>query len=201
MDTLELTLFDVESKSSQIWSKLRRNVRALVHLKMCGAAQYKPNRSKSTSRTFDRGGVFVKACPMYVDRTRTRMLQQSSSQRVGALSLIPSCLGISGHPSGSRQGHPRYTGARSAGRPLVARTQFSTAVQCRNTPNIFQYMFFFGLFSSKCFLQLFSFVHCYVAFCNFFHTFHFFSLLFFFLQFLVIFVFHVAAKRGDLALG
>ena len=39
---------------------------------------------------------------------------QSSSQRFGALSLIPSCLGISGHPSGSRQGHPRYTGARSA---------------------------------------------------------------------------------------
>ena len=36
---------------------------------------------------------------MYFDRTRTRMLQQSSSQRVGALSLIPSCLGISGHPS------------------------------------------------------------------------------------------------------
>ena len=50
VDTLELTLFDVKSKSSQIWSKLRRNVR--VHkfrLKMCGASQYKPNRSKSTS--------------------------------------------------------------------------------------------------------------------------------------------------------
>ena len=51
VDTLELTLFDVESKSSsQIWSKLRRNVR--IHkfrLEMCGASQYKPNRSKSTS--------------------------------------------------------------------------------------------------------------------------------------------------------
>ena len=47
---------------------------------------------------------------------------QSSSQRVGALSPIPSCLGIGRHPSGSRQGHPRYTGARSAGRPWVART-------------------------------------------------------------------------------
>ena len=46
---------------------------------------------------------------------------QSSSQRVGALSLIPSCLGISGHPSGSRQGHPRCAGARSAGSPWVAR--------------------------------------------------------------------------------
>ena len=80
-----------------------------------------------------------------VCRSRTRMQQlkqsqqlqqQSSSQRVGASSLIPPCLGISGHPSGSRQGHPRYTGARSAGRPWVTRTQFSTAVQCRNTANM-----------------------------------------------------------------
>ena len=71
----------------------------------------------------------------YVTNTAPASVQ-SSSQRVGALSLIPSCLGISGHPSGSRQGHPRYTGARSAGRPWVARTQFSTAVQCRNTANM-----------------------------------------------------------------
>ena len=63
-----------------------------------------------------------------------QLQQQSSSQRVGALSLIPSCLGISGLPSGSRQGHPRYTGARSAGRPWVARTQFSTAVQYKKHP-------------------------------------------------------------------
>ena len=50
VDTLELTLFDVESKSSQIWSKLRRNLRAhKFRLEMCGASQYKPNRSKSTS--------------------------------------------------------------------------------------------------------------------------------------------------------
>ena len=57
--------------------------------------------------------------------------------RVGALSPMPSCLGISGHPSGSRQGHPRYTGARSALRPWVARTQFSTADHSvRNTTNM-----------------------------------------------------------------
>ena len=31
----------------------------------------------------------------------------NNHKRVGALSLIPFCLGISGHPSGSRQGHPR----------------------------------------------------------------------------------------------
>ena len=62
-----------------------------------------------------------------------QLQQQSSSQRVGALSLIPFCMGITGHPSGSWQGHPRYTGARSAGQPRVSRTLFSTAVQCRNT--------------------------------------------------------------------
>ena len=131
----------MESKSSQVWSKLRGNVRAhKFRLKMCGASQYKPNRSKSTSRTLDRGGVFVKACPMLIARAHAcsscSSLSSCSSQRVGALSLIPFCLGISGHPSGSRQGHPRYTGARSAGRPWVAQTQFSTAVQCRNTANM-----------------------------------------------------------------
>ena len=124
-----------------MWSKLRRIVRAhKFRLKMCGASQYKPNRSKSTSRTFDRGCVFVKACPKLIVRAHMQqsqqLHQQSSSQRVGALSLVPFCLGVSGHPSGSRQGHPRYTGTRSAGRPWVARTQFSTAVQCKNTANM-----------------------------------------------------------------
>ena len=38
---------------------------------MCGASQYKPNRPKSTAPAFDRGGVFVKACPMNVDRAHT----------------------------------------------------------------------------------------------------------------------------------
>ena len=50
VDTLELTLLDVESKSSQIWSKLRRNLGAhKFRLEMCGASQYRPNRPKSTS--------------------------------------------------------------------------------------------------------------------------------------------------------
>ena len=31
-DTLELTLFDVESKSSQIWSKLRRNENSQIQI-------------------------------------------------------------------------------------------------------------------------------------------------------------------------
>ena len=59
-------------------SKLRRNVRAYkFRLKMCGASQYKPNRSKSTSRTFDRVSVFVKACPMFIARAHMQQLQQS----------------------------------------------------------------------------------------------------------------------------
>ena len=74
---------------------------------------------------------------MLIARTRmqqlkqSQQLQQQSSQRVGALSLIPPCLGISGHPSGSRQ------------------TQFSTADHCvRNTPNTFSLSHFL-LFSSS----------------------------------------------------
>ena len=89
--------------------------------------------------------------------------QQSSSQRVGALSLIPSCLGISGHPSGSRQGHPRYTGA-------VARTQFNTAVQSRNTANIFSFLIFdFLNFSQIFFHSFFDFLFFdFLNFLNFF---------------------------------
>ena len=139
MDTLELTFFDVESKSSQIWSKLRRNLRAhKFRLEMCGASQYKPNRPKSTARVFDRGCVFVKACSMYVDRAHTHAAVEAVS-----------AVAAAEQPGGwrSRHGHPRYTVARSAGRPWVARTQFSTADHSvRNTPNIFLPFFFF-LFS------------------------------------------------------
>ena len=86
----------------------------------------------------------MKACPMLIARAHMQHMQQSqqlqqqqsSSQGVDALSLIPFCLGISGPISGSRQGHPRFTGVRSAGRPWVARTQFSKAVPCRNTANM-----------------------------------------------------------------
>ena len=60
---------------------------------------------------------------------------REAAKRVGALSLIPSCLDISGHPSGSQQGHPRYTGARSAGRLWVAHEIRQHSTQCRNTPN------------------------------------------------------------------
>ena len=118
-----------------MWSKLRRNVRAhKFRLKLCGASQYKPNRSKSTSRTFDRGSVYVKACPMVIARAHLQQSAAVCSSRAAARGLalcpsIPFCLGISGHPSGSRQGHPRYTGVRSAGRPWVARIDFQSQ-QC-----------------------------------------------------------------------
>ena len=40
---------------------------------------------------------------------------QPTTQRVGALSPMPSCLGIGGHTCGSGQGHPRYTSAHKVG--------------------------------------------------------------------------------------
>ena len=56
--------------------------------------------------------------------------QHRTTTRVGALLPMPSCLGIAGHPSGSRQGHPRCTGARSTGRLWVATTTTQRA-KCR----------------------------------------------------------------------
>ena len=82
MDTLELTLFDVESKSSQIWSKLRRKLESSqtqIGDVRCVTVQAKS--AESTARVFDRGGVFVKACPMYVDRAHTHAT-------VGAVSAV-----------------------------------------------------------------------------------------------------------------
>ena len=70
--------------------------------------------------------------------------------RVGVLSPMPSCLGIGGHPSGSRQGHPRYTGARTAGRPWVAR-QDQTADTLQTVSfhvSCFFVLAFFSLFLS-----------------------------------------------------
>ena len=80
-----------ESKSSQKRSKFRRNVE--VHkfrLKMCGAAKYKPNRSKSTSRKFDtcissvHGSSRAAAEQQQSSSRAAAEQQQSSSQRVGA---------------------------------------------------------------------------------------------------------------------
>ena len=130
-----------------MWSKLRRNVRAHTVRHSTSQIGRNPRHVHSSEEV-----CFVASCPMLITHAHMQqsqqLQQQSSSQRVGALSLIPSCLGISGHPSGSWQRHPRCAGARSAGRPWVARTQFSTAVQCcRNTANncssFLQQVFFF----------------------------------------------------------
>ena len=75
----------VVTQKSQSGKSLTFEPSALEQLKMCGASQYKPNRSKSTARVFDRGCVFVKACPMYVDRAHThatRMQQLQQSQQL-----------------------------------------------------------------------------------------------------------------------
>ena len=58
VDTLESTMFAVESKSSQIWSKLaqKRESSGAIEDVRCVTVHVK---SKSTSRTFDRGCVFV----------------------------------------------------------------------------------------------------------------------------------------------
>ena len=45
-------------------------------------------------------------------RSSSAAVQQKG---VGALSPMPSCLGIGGYPGGSRQGHPRHTGGKAVG--------------------------------------------------------------------------------------
>ena len=52
---------------------------------------------------------------------------RAQPQIVGVLHPMPFCLGIGGHPSGSWQGHPRYSGARTTGRPWVAHTNAQRA--------------------------------------------------------------------------
>ena len=101
-----------------------------------------------------------------VARDSTASAQCSSSaavqqMRVGALSPMPSCLGIGGHPNRSLQGHPRHTGARTAGRPWVAR-QDQTA-DTRQTV-FHHFLLFFPL-------PLFFFVFVFVFFFHFFFFF------------------------------
>ena len=74
-------------------------------LKVYGATQCWPNRSRFTTRAFDRGGVFVAACSIW-SHAHTRiqlgaMQHQSSSQRVGAL-LIHRPAWVDQHTGGSR---------------------------------------------------------------------------------------------------
>ena len=75
-----------------------------------------PSRPKPTTHVLDRRGVLGS-----ISQYRLSSGAAVQQIRVGALSLMPSCLGIGGHPSGSLQGHPQYTGALIAGRLWVAR--------------------------------------------------------------------------------
>ena len=65
-----------------------------------------PSRPKPTTRVLDRRGVFGSTCQYRLSSAAA--VQQI---RVGALSPMPSCMGIGGHPSGSWQGHSQNTGA------------------------------------------------------------------------------------------
>ena len=58
---------------------------------------------------------------------------QPTTQRVGALSPMPSCLNIGGHTGGSRQGHPRYTSAPKVGRPWVTQAHHKKTSNTRSS--------------------------------------------------------------------
>ena len=68
---------------------------------------------------------------------RTRAHVTSTAPASEGWRFVPDTIlpGYQGHPSGSQQGHPRYTGARSAGRLWVAHAIGQHSTQCRNTPN------------------------------------------------------------------
>ena len=57
----------------------------------------------------------IAECACHDDATQAQ-------HRVGALSPMPSCLGIGGHTGGSRHGHPRYTSAHTMGKAVGGST-------------------------------------------------------------------------------
>ena len=137
-----------------MWSKLRRKRESSqIQIEKCPMRHIASRIGRNPLHVhLTEGCVFVAACSTCIARTHAAVLSscssRASSQRVGALSLIPFCLGTSGHPSGSRQGHPTvHWGPDQREGRGVARTQFSTAVQCRNTANSFGVLSFrFGVF-------------------------------------------------------
>ena len=71
------------------------------------------SRSDSEAQQPDltsRGGVLGECVYARCPHHRSTSTNTAQPQRVGALIPMRSCLGIGGHPSGCRQGHPRYTG-------------------------------------------------------------------------------------------
>ena len=88
------------------------------------------SRSDSQAQQPDltsQGGVLGECVYARCPHHRPTTTNTAQPQRVGALLPMPSCLGIGGHSSGSRQGHPRYTGARTTERPWVAHTNAQRA--------------------------------------------------------------------------
>ena len=73
----------------------------------------------------------MKACPILVARVH----MQSS--------LIPSCVGISGHPSGSRQGNPQYTWGPISGKVVGWPEHCSTQQEKTETQQTFFFIVFF----------------------------------------------------------
>ena len=131
-DTLETSLLTWSQRVFQMWSQLCRNLRTHEHDEHSDTVLPKSAEIRDTCirpRECVCGSTISTASAV---ATAVR----AAARGVAALSLIPSCLGVSGHPSGSRQGHPRYTGARSAGRPWVAHEIRQHCTQCRNTPNM-----------------------------------------------------------------
>ena len=76
----------------------------------------------------------------FVGCTRTRNQYSpsfGSEQQLEGWRFVPDTIlpGYQWAPQLSRQGHPRYTGARK-GRPWVAHEIRQHSTQCRNTPNM-----------------------------------------------------------------
>ena len=85
-----------------------------------------------------------------------RTVSQSSSQRVGALSPIPSCLGIGGHPSGSgKDTHNTLGPDQREGRGWPMRSD--STVHSAETPQTFFHFFYFVSFLFCFLIYLFIF--------------------------------------------
>ena len=88
--------------------------------------------------------------------------QAQAQHRVGALSPMPSCLGIGEHTGGSRKGHPRYTSAHTMRKPWVARPHCTVTQHKDAGPR-----WYLRNFSSCFFISLFIFhvSSCFFMFC------------------------------------
>ena len=113
-------------------------------------------------RTFDRGGVFVKACPMYVDRAHTHA---AAEQQPEGWRFVPDTI-LTGYqwtpqwvPARTPTVHLGPISGKAVGGPNTV--QHSSTVR-RNTPNISLFFFsspFFVVHFLFFVSSLFFFVH------------------------------------------